>query len=292
MRYLIFVFLFFSFTLQAQIKLNELPQNFSQRKKNLLIVESSSYSLALVGLNQLWYKGYKKSSFHFINDNNSWLQMDKFGHLTTSYFVGVLGIKTYQWAGFTRKQSIWIGGLTGTFFQSAVEILDGFSEKWGASSGDLVANSLGSLLAISQQLYWDEQKVLLKYSFNPSEISNTNPQLFGNNLIQKSLKDYNGQTYWLCFNFEDVFNSSSYFLPKWLNLAFGYGAENMYSDTYSLSHELGYRQFFLSLDINTDELNISNKFVKNLVNLFGFIKLPMPTIEYSQGKLIFHNLYY
>lgn len=292
MRYLIFVFLFFSFTLQAQIKLNELPQNFSQRKKNLLIVESSSYSLALVGLNQLWYKGYKKSSFHFINDNNSWLQMDKFGHLTTSYFVGVLGIKTYQWAGFTRKQSIWIGGLTGSFFQSAVEILDGFSEKWGASSGDLVANSLGSLLAISQQLYWDEQKILLKYSFNPSEISNTNPQLFGNNLIQKSLKDYNGQTYWLCFNFEDVFNSSSYYLPKWLNLAFGYGADNMYSDAYSLSHELGYRQFFLSLDINTDELNISNKFVKNLVNLFGFIKLPMPTIEYSQGKLIFHNLYY
>ena len=292
MRYLIFVFLFFSFTLQAQIKLNELPQNFSQRKKNLLIVESSSYSLALVGLNQLWYKGYKKSSFHFINDNNSWLQMDKFGHLTTSYFVGVLGIKTYQWAGFSRKQSIWIGGLTGTFFQSAVEILDGFSEKWGASSGDLVANSLGSLLAISQQLYWDEQKVLLKYSFNPSGISNTNPQLFGNNLIQKSLKDYNGQTYWLCFNFEDVFNSSSYFLPKWLNLAFGYGADNMYSDAYSLSHELGYRQFFLSLDIKTDELNISNKFVKNLVNLFGFIKLPMPTLEYSQGKLIFHNLYY
>ena len=292
MRYLIFIFLFFSFTLQAQIKLNELPQNFSQRKKNLLIVESSSYSLALVGLNQLWYKGYKKSSFHFINDNNSWLQMDKFGHLTTSYFVGVLGIKTYQWAGFSRKQSIWIGGLTGTFFQSAVEILDGFSEKWGASSGDLVANSLGSLLAISQQLYWDEQKVLLKYSFNPSEISNTNPQLFGNNLIQKSLKDYNGQTYWLCFNFEDVFNSSSYYLPKWLNLAFGYGADNMYSDAYSLSHELGYRQFFLSLDINTDELNISNKFVKNLVNLFGFIKLPMPTLEYSQGKLIFHNLYY
>ena len=292
MRYLIFVFLFFSFTLQAQIKLNELPQNFSQRKKNLLIVESSSYSLALVGLNQLWYKGYNKSSFHFINDNNSWLQMDKFGHLTTSYFVGVLGIKTYQWAGFSRKQSIWIGGLTGTFFQSAVEILDGFSEEWGASSGDLVANSLGSLLAISQQLYWDEQKILLKYSFNPSEISNTNPQVFGNNLIQKSLKDYNGQTYWLCFNFEDVFNSSSYFLPKWLNLAFGYGADNMYSDAYSLSHELGYRQFFLSLDINTDELNISNKFVKNLVNLFGFIKLPMPTLEYSQGKLIFHNLYY
>ena len=292
MRYLIFVFLFFSFSLQAQIKLNELPQNFSQRKKNLLIVESSSYSLALVGLNQLWYKGYKKSSFHFINDNNSWLQMDKFGHLTTSYYGGVLGIKTYQWAGFNKTQSIWLGGLTGTFFLSAVEILDGFSEEWGASSGDLVANSLGSLLAISQQLYWDEQKILLKYSFNPSEISNTNPQLFGNNLIQKSLKDYNGQTYWLCFNFEDVFNSSSYFLPKWLNLAFGYGADNMYSDAYSLSHELGYRQFFLSLDINTDELNISNKFVKNLVNLFGFIKLPMPTIEYSQGKLIFHNLYY
>ena len=292
MRYLIFVFLFLSHTIQAQLKKNDLEPNFTERKKNLLIIESSAYSLALVGLNQLWYKNYKKSSFHFINDNNSWLQMDKFGHLTTSYFVGVLGIKTYQWAGFSRKQSIWIGGLTGTFFQSAVEILDGFSDEWGASTGDLIANSLGSMLAVSQQLHWNEQKIQLKFSFYPSKISNTNTELFGKNIIQKSLKDYNGQTYWLCLNLEDVFNTNSNLLPKWLNFAFGYGADNMYSDANNDSREIGERQFFLSLDINTDKLNISNKFVKNVINLIGFIKLPMPTVEYSKGKLNFHNLYY
>ena len=45
---------------------------------------------ALVGFNELWYKNYPKSNFHFVNDNSSWLQMDKFGHAATSYYGGVI----------------------------------------------------------------------------------------------------------------------------------------------------------------------------------------------------------
>ena len=262
------------------------------KKRNLIIIESSLYAGALISLNQLWYKNYPKSSFHFINDNKSWLQMDKLGHFTTSYYIGVLGIKSYKWAGFSERQSIWLGGMTGTFFQSAIEILDGFSNEWGASSGDLLANSLGSFLAISQALHWSEQKFMIKYSFKPSDISNSNTDLFGDSFIQKTLKDYNGQNYWLTFNFNNVFKTDFKLFPSWLNLALGHGANNMYSENNSINNQKKYRQFLISLDINTNKLNISNKYLRSFLDLFGFIKIPMPTLEISNGNLKFHNFYF
>ena len=270
----------------SNYKINE------SKKRNLIIIESSLYAGALISLNQLWYKNYPKSSFHFINDNKSWLQMDKLGHFTTSYYVGVLGIKSYKWAGFSERQSIWLGGMTGTFFQSAIEILDGFSNEWGASSGDLLANSLGSFLAISQDLHWSEQKFMIKYSFKPSDISNSNTDLFGDSFIQKTLKDYNGQNYWLTFNINNVFKTDFKLFPSWLNLAFGHGANNMYSENNSINNQKKYRQFLISLDINTNKLNISNKYLRSFLDLFGFIKIPMPTLEISNGNLKFHNFYF
>ena len=50
----------------------EVEQEFTLNKKRrniLLISEASAYTVALVGLNQLWYAAYDKSDFHFINDN-------------------------------------------------------------------------------------------------------------------------------------------------------------------------------------------------------------------------------
>jgi hypothetical protein len=39
------------------------------------------------------------------------------------------------------------------------------------------------------------------------------------------LKDYNGQTYWLSVNLHSFYKGSK--IPKWLNLAIGYGANGM-----------------------------------------------------------------
>ena len=137
---------------------NEDYSLFQKKKKILLISEASLYSFSLLALNQLWYADYPRSSFHFINDNNEWLQMDKLGHMSASYYSGVAGIKAYEWAGFDRRKAIWYGGMTGSFFLTIIEVLDGTSMQWGASSGDLIANSTGSLLAIVQALKWNEQR--------------------------------------------------------------------------------------------------------------------------------------
>ena len=174
----------------------ELKQSHTldKRKRNILLIsEASAYTIALSGLNQLWYADYPKSDFHFLDDNGEWLQMDKMGHMSASYYTGVAGIKAYQWTGLNRKNAVWYGGLTGTFFLTIIEILDGYSAEWGASSGDLIANTSGSLLAIAQALKWDEQKIQLKYSYSPSKWADKNPAQLGANHLERALKDYNGK---------------------------------------------------------------------------------------------------
>ena len=268
---------------------------FPTRKKIVIISELSAFTISLIGLNQLWYAGYPRSKFHFINDNKEWMQMDKLGHMTTSYYGGVAGIKAYRWAGFERKKAIWYGGMTGSFFLSIIEFLDGTSKEWGASCGDLLSNTAGSLMAIGQELSWNEQRILLKYSYSPSKYATLNPEQLGSNYLERPLKDYNGQTYWLSLNIKSLLLSDDRNFPAWLNLAVGHGADKM-TQPYPISlHTVGNefeRQFYMSFDIDLNKIKTKNQFVNSVLHFFGFIKFPAPTIEINNGKLIFHPIYF
>ena len=262
---------------------------YKKRKNILIISEISAYTIALVGLNQLWYANYPRSSFHFINDNQEWLQMDKIGHMSASYYTGVAGIKAYEWAGFTRNKAIWYGGMTGSLFLTIIEILDGTSKEWGASFGDLAANTTGSLLAISQALKWNEQRIQLKYSYSPTQWAIKNPEQLGANSLERALKDYNGQTYWLVCNLKSVLNIDNEIFPDWLSFGLGYSANSMISP---LPTDDSYRQYFLSFDIDLNKINTKSKFANSILHTFGFLKFPMPTIEFSRGHFYIHSIYY
>ena len=272
----------------------DLPSTVDTKKRDILLIsQTATYTLAIAGLNQLWYANYPKSSFHFINDNGEWLQMDKLGHMTTSYYSGVAGIKAYEWTGMKRKNAIWFGGLTGTFFLTAIEVLDGQSKQWGASSGDLIANTTGSLLAIGQALKWNEQRIQLKYSYSPSKWANKNPEQLGSNHLERALKDYNGQTYWLSFNLTSFIQIDDVDFPDWLNLSFGYGAHFM-TQPYPKDGGIVWRkrQYLLSLDIDLTRIDTKNKVLNTVLHTFGFLKFPMPTLELRNGKLHGHPIYF
>ena len=105
----LFLILFIFFGLQVNSQGLQSEPNLDKKKKNILLIsEASTYTIALVGLNQLWYADYPSQSFRFKNDNSNWLQMDKMGHTAVSYYSGVAGIKAYQWAGFSREKAIWV----------------------------------------------------------------------------------------------------------------------------------------------------------------------------------------
>ena len=84
--------------------------------------------------------------------------------------------------------------------------------------------------------------------------------------------------------------------PKWLNVAFGYGAEGMlYGETKSTNQfaQNPYRQFYLSLDLDLTKIKTNSKFLKTLFSTINFIKIPAPTLEFdSKGRVTFHYLYF
>ena len=265
-----------------------------KRRNAIIITESVMASGALLALNELWYKDHPRSGFHFKNDNNDWKQMDKIGHLMTSYYVGKVGMEVLDWAGVSKKNQLIYGATYGFAFLTAVEVLDGFSKEWGASPGDILANAAGSGLLIGQELLWDEQRITLKYSFHQTEFAKQRPNTLGENYIQQALKDYNGQTYWLSANIWS-FNKKSKF-PKWLNVAFGYGAEGMLYGNSNAANAIlqePYRQFYLSLDVDLSKIKTNSEFLKSIFSVINFIKIPAPALEINtKGSIKFHYLHF
>lgn len=273
--------------------------DYNKRLKSVIIGESALFALTMTGLYSLWYKDYPMSGFHLYNDNSEWLQTDKVAHLGASYFIGKLGYETLKWAGVEEKQAIFLGGSTGSIFLLTVEILDGFSDGWGFSLGDFAANSLGSAMFISQQLLWKEQKVIFKFSTHLTQYQQYRPDVLGSNFPQRIMKDYNGWTFWLSANINSIYPEISW-MPKWLNLAFGYGAEGMIGGYYNpdvykgvqLPHFERYRQFYLSLDIDFTRIKTKSKALKLIFNTIGYLKVPAPTIEFNKNGLKTHLLYF
>jgi hypothetical protein len=266
----------------------------------VLTTQGLLYAGSFTGLYFLWYANYPQSTFHFFNDNDEWLQMDKSGHITTAYYISRIGYASFRWSGVERKKAIWFGGLLGFAYMTNIEILDGFSSQWGFSWGDFTANSIGCLLFTSQQLLWDEQRFVLKFSFHTTGYAKYRPDLLGANLIQQMLKDYNGQSYWLSGNISSFLPKGSRF-PKWLNVAFGYGAEGMTgasSNTESYNNQPvpefdRYRQFMLSPDVDLTRIPTRSKALKALFTLLSFIKIPAPAIEYNtMGHWNYYLIYF
>jgi hypothetical protein len=259
-----------------------------KRLNGVIISETVIASSALVGLNQLWYSDYPKSDFHFINDNDEWLQMDKAGHVFSAYHLGSYGANALKWSGSSRKSQLLYGATVGFAFLTAVEVFDGFSQEWGASSGDLIANAGGTALYVSQELLWKEQRIVPKFSFQTTKYASLRPNVLGSSLSEEIFKDYNGQTYWLSVNLHSFFKSSR--LPKWLNLAVGYGADGMISGRSETAADLNLpimkreRQFYLSLDADLTKIETKSAFLRTFFSIFNAIKIPAPTIEISGSQ--------
>jgi len=266
------------------------------RRNAVIISESSTMGLSLLGLNQLWYADYPRSKFHTLNDADEWLQMDKVGHVFSSYQIGRAGANILNWSGVSKKNQLVYGSTLGFTFLTAVEVFDGFSEEWGFSWSDMAANAAGTGIYVGQELLWEEQRITLKYSFHQTKYAPQRPDKLGEGFIEEMLKDYNGQTYWLSANVHSFFKESQ--IPKWLNVAIGYGADGMLtgkSETVNnliISHQRK-RQFYLSLDVDLSRIETKSHVLKSIFEVFNVIKVPFPTLELDdRGVLKVHPVYF
>jgi uncharacterized protein YfiM (DUF2279 family) len=265
-----------------------------QRRNAVIISEASLAGLTLIGLNELWYKDHPSSKFHTLNDNNEWLQMDKIGHVFSSYQISKYGANILNWSGASKNDQLIYGSVLGFTFLSTVEVFDGFSQEWGFSWGDIAANTTGLSLFVGQELLWKEQRIAIKYSFHQTRFADKRPEKLGEGLFEELIKDYNGQTFWVSANLHSFFKGDK--LPKWLNIAVGYGADGMLTgfnepDNQLFMNQNRFRQYYLSLDIDLSRIKTNSHVLRSILDIFNVFKIPFPTLEFNKNGAVFHLFY-
>jgi hypothetical protein len=269
-------------------------------------------------LDKVWYAQYPRGAFQFFDDSGEWEQMDKYGHVLTAYTETKWIYQAMRWTGMENRKAAWAGMATGTALQATLEVLDGFSTEWGFSWSDMAANTAGCVLFGVQQAVWDEQRMVLKVSNTPrsystapirstdgsktSSLRERTNNLYGQGYAQTFFKDYNALTWWLSVN-PRSFNKNSRF-PSWLNVAVGYGADNMFGGyvnewptkkpEFTVAADLPrYKQFYLSLDVDLSKVKTKSKFLNTVLKTINFIKIPAPALEFNTlGQVKFHPLFF
>lgn len=303
------------YNFKPDISLNKL-QTFSDtfqqhtvypyNKKRIHFVTAANiigYGALLIGLNAEWYAKYPRSGFHFFNDDAEWLQVDKAGHIYSAYTESRASMEAWRWAGLPRKERIWLGGLSGVAYQSIIEVLDGFSSQYGFSPGDFTANIIGSGIFTAQEFAWDDQRIKMKFSFHRKnygepDLDKRADAIYGSTEIERFIKDYNAQSYWVSANIKSFFPDSK--LPRWLSFSVGYGAEGMFGARSNIAYDANgnitfdrsdikrYRQWYLSPDVDFSKIRTHKKGLKILFAVLDAFKFPAPTLEYSNGSFKGH----
>lgn len=261
-----------------------------KRLKTFTLTSGAAYTATMVGLSELWYKDAGRQSFRFFNDNAEWKQVDKLGHFYAGFYFSYGTSKALRWSNVQQRKADFIGAATGFLILAPIEVFDGFSKAYGASTGDLMANAAGSVFFLGQSLLWGEPRIYPKFSFHRTDYAVLRPNTLGDTFASEFLKDYNGQTYWLSFDMDKFMN-----FPKWLNIAVGYGANEMIFARDSQNAEAGYsayRQYYLALDLDLTGIKTRSKVLKTFFSLVSLLKLPAPALELSRSRAKFHPLYF
>lgn len=256
-----------------------------QRKK---LVTSSHLVVGLgsvVALNTVWYADFPKSKFHTFNDVNNWLYMDKVGHIYTAFSLSSLAYQSWKWAGISQKRAAFLSAASAWTYQLTLECLDGFSSEWGFSFADFSANTVGAALFLFQQNSFHEQRFQMKYGYRSSKYAALRPSVLGANLPERLLKDYNAQSYWLCFSPNKLHFAR---FPSWLQLAVGYSIDGRLkgdesSFTIQDNRYYSHPEYAFSVDIDWRKIPIKNHRLHQFTRLFNFIKIPFPALYWRNG---------
>lgn len=297
----VYFFIFFCFIAQfcvAQISFFQKSDSVNCTRTTIVSTGIVTiWGTGMIGLSKVWYSNYPKSKFHTFNDFHNWLQMDKVGHFYTANKLSQLTSDLFRWTGVKKKGATLLGAGVGLGFQTTLELLDGRSTEWGFSWSDMIVNTLGVLSFTSQELLWNEERVILKFSYHPTEFTSMRPSVLGGSFFQSLLKDYNGQTYWMSFSPSTFMKSSK--IPKWLCFSFGYsvnqklvGDKEVYFDQKTNTTYHSQREWLFSLDIDFSRIPIKRMWLKTICKELNYIKIPFPALIYSNHKFGGYGVYF
>lgn len=245
----------------------------------LAIIGSAAFATG-VGLHiyqaNAWWKDQRRS-FHFKNDWDYALWIDKLGHFWDGALVQHLFSSAFEWSNIERRKSMWYGAILSSVYMLYIEFEDGFATDWGFSPGDAGANLMGAFYPVLQEYVPFMQNVNLKVSYFPSKYYKNAKQTTGHS--KTVFDDYEGQSFYLSFRVNEFLpqNLETYW-PDFLCLALGYSIRNW--DGFGHAD----KNFYLTFDYDLEKIPLEGGFWNFLKKTLNQIHFPAPGIKYSNKK--------
>src|SRR5688572_2837292 len=108
------VFFFLCTPVLALSQLSDSTYNINKKRLSLFTIGgSAAYGITLVGLNRLWYEDSERQPFQFFNDNTEWKQVDKLGHVFSTFYFSYGIARALRWSNMEPRKSDLVGALVG-----------------------------------------------------------------------------------------------------------------------------------------------------------------------------------
>ena len=195
-----------------------------------------------------WYPDSTQGPFNFQADWEYSKQIDKAGHIFGGWMGSYTSYEALIASGLSKEDAAIWGTYCGIFWQTFIEVQDGFHTIYGFDWTDEVANVVGAAYFYAQQRVPSLQNYNIKMSFGPNgrDSARNAAQIRSRILID----DYDAQDVWISAKIHNILPASlKPYWPKWLCLAIGAGAKDVELQGYQ-----AYRTFHLSLDYDLVEL--------------------------------------
>ncbi|MGH8809064.1 MAG: DUF2279 domain-containing protein [Noviherbaspirillum sp.] len=225
------------------------PTPEQMQRRTLGIILGGAAALGVYGKTHWWQNGFD-SGFHtasegWFGQNTYAGGADKFGHLYMTYAVTRLFSRAYEWAGNTPDASLRMAAVMTLSAFTAVEILDGMTQKWRFSKEDAIMNAVGVGAALLLEKNPAIDRVLdLRLQYWPSPENRHNFDPFG---------DYSGQTYLLVAKASGIPALREHHWLRYLEFAVGYGSRG-YGDPQSAVNSERSRNVYVGISLNLSEV--------------------------------------
>lgn len=218
--------------------------------------------------------------FHFENDFDYALNLDKLGHFASGVVMGELFYEGYRWAGFSEFYSYLFAGLSAMSTHIAIDVKDGFAEKWGFSIFDVLSGSIGGFLPMAERYVPVFKYVDLKWSYWINSDAYYERNRKGKNHVSNGVftDDYVNQTFWASFKpYRMLPAAARRYYPSWLAVAAGISID----EGVFIKHYEGtpHREVYIALDYDLEALRPQSRWARTLVRFMNYFKLPAPTVQ-------------
>lgn len=277
MKYLFRVFCLVFFVMSVGTSQEAFAQGDSIRASSLVLASLAPAAVIGIALEQNYFDFWRNSDkvpFYFSNDPPYALHADKMGHAMYSYVCADVVKLAYSEAGLDRHTAAWLGFGSSMIAQTMVEIGDGFhghEAYYGFSPGDEVGDLLGASLSLLKEYVPYLNRFDYKIGVWPSDA-------YSQGAFRGPLDDDESQFFWLSM---DIHKDMPDWYPKWLNIAVGYGVENLTSSAF-----LPYRQgltpkslVYIGVDLNLRNLPIEGKAWKIIAEILSHYRIPFPALQ-------------